>query len=302
MKNFKGNIFLLLAALIWGFAFVAQSEGLNYVGPFTFNGIRSIIGGIVLLPVALLTSKKTSSSQASSKKGLIVGGIVCGIFLAVATSLQQIGLGDPETTAGKAGFITALYIIIVPVFQIFCKKKIGKKTVTAIIVAIIGMYLLCLSDGIGSFAKGDLYVLACAFVFSGHIMAIDKYSPKTNGVALSCVQFLTSGILCSAVMFIFESPDMSDIIAAAIPLLYTGVLSCGVAYTFQIIGQKHTSPTLATIIMSLESVFAALGGWMVLGEKMNTPEKIGSVLMFAAIIFAQLPDGFLRNSLLKKKD
>ncbi len=300
MKNLKGNLLLLITAFIWGIAFVAQSEGMNFVEPFTFNGIRSIIGGIVLLPVVFLTSRKRSAAH-GTKKDLWVGGIVCGILLGLASSLQQIGLCDPGTTAGKAGFITALYIIIVPVIQVFSGKKLSFKTCAAILVSLVGMYLLCLSGGIGEFAKGDLYVMVCALVFSFHILVIDKFSPKVNGVALSCIQFFTAGILCCAVMFFTETPTLSGLKGAAVPILYAGVLSCGVAYTLQIIGQKYTTPILATIIMSLESVFAALGGWVILGERMSSAEITGALLMFCAILSAQMPDGFFKNLFSKKQ-
>ncbi len=300
MKNLKGNLILLLTAFIWGIAFVAQTEGMNYVEPFTFNGIRSVIGGITLLPVVFFTSRK-ASVKAASKKDLWVGGIICGILLGVASSLQQIGLCDPGTTAGKGGFITALYIVIVPLFQLFSGKKLNLKTVVAIVVSLCGMYLLCLSDGIGEFAKGDLYVMACAFVFSLHILAIDYYSPKVSGVALSCIQFFVAGFMCMTMMFILETPKISSILSAGVPILYAGVLSCGVAYTLQIIGQKHTTPVLATIIMSLESVFAALGGWVLLNERMSSAEILGAVMMFAAIISAQLPKNFFKTLFSKEQ-
>ncbi len=296
MKHLKGNLILLLTAFIWGTTFVAQSEGMNFVEPFTFNGIRSVIGSIVLLPVVFIMAKK---SGLGDKKDLIKGGILCGVLLGVASSLQQIGLID--TTAGKGGFITALYIVIVPLIQIFLGKKLGVKTGIAIVVSIVGMYLLCLSGGVGAFVKGDLYVMACAVVFSFHILAIDKYSPHVNGVALSCIQFFVAGVLNIIAMLIFESPHLPSIVSAGIPILYAGVLSCGVAYTLQIIGQKYTTPVLATIIMSLESVFAALGGWVVLKERMSLSEIIGALLMFAAILTAQMPDGLLAKLFGKRR-
>lgn len=295
MKSMKGNLLLTLTAFIWGTAFVAQTTGLEHIGPFTFNGVRSLLGAIVLLPVIFIMTRKNKDT--GKRRDLLIGGVVCGLVFTVASMLQQIGL--MYTEPGKAGFITALYIVIVPLIETLMGKRLQKNTVIAVIVALVGMYLLCISESF-TMSKGDFLVLLCAFFFSFHIIAIDKFSPKVNGVKLSAFQFLIAGIICTSIAIPFEIQDTSKILDASGSLLYTGVLSSGVAYTLQIIGQKHTSPVLATIIMSLESVFAALAGWVILKDVMSQREIIGALLMFAAIITAQLPKGFIKN-LLKKE-
>ncbi len=300
MKNLKGTLILLLTAMIWGIAFVAQSEGMKNVGPFTFNGIRSIIGGITLLPVVFFMSRKKDSHQVGTKKDLWLGGILCGILLGCASSLQQIGISK-GATSGKAGFITALYIIIVPLFQLFSGKKLSLKIISAIILAMAGMYFLCMSKDSLSLSTAEFYIFACAILFSLHILVIDRFSPKVNGVAMSCIQFFVAGSLCTVCMFLFETPELSNVLKAYVPILYAGVLSCGVAYTLQIIGQKHTPPALASIVMSLESVFAALGGWIILGQEMTSREILGAVFMLVAIVSAQLPKGFTKSLFLKKQ-
>ena len=290
MKNLKGNLILMLTAFIWGTAFVAQSTGVEHIGPLTFNGVRSFLGVAALLPVIFFMSRKKKDT--GKKSDLIIGGILCGLVFTAASTLQQIGL--VETEPGKSGFITALYIIIVPLIQALTGKKFGKNTLIAVIIALVGMYLLCIKNGF-SISKGDLLTFLCAIFFSFHILIIDKYSPKTDGVKLSAIQFLVAGIVCCGLAVPFEVQDTSKLLDASGSLLYTGVLSSGVAYTLQIIGQKYTSPLLATIIMSLESVFAALAGWLILGDVMSTREMTGAVLMFAAIIIAQLPENLFRH-------
>ena len=281
----------MLAALIWGSAFVAQSVGMDYIGPFTFNSVRSFLGAIVLLPVIWYTgrTKKTEIQQdrRQERKDLIMGGICCGVILTVSSSLQQIGL--MYTSAGKAGFITALYILIVPVLGMFLGKKVGIKTWIGVVLAVIGMYLLCITSGF-SISYGDFMVLLCAFVFSLHILTVDYFSPKVDGVKLSSIQFLVCGILSAIPMIVKEQPQAADILAAWLPIAYAGVLSSGVAYTLQIVCQKHLNPTVASLIMSLESVFAVLTGWLILHEKLSIREFTGCVLVFAAIILAQLPE------------
>ena len=299
MKNLKGTLILLLTAMIWGIAFVAQSEGMKNVGPFTFNGIRSLIGGITLLPVIFFMSKK-KDVQTGTKKDLWLGGILCGILLGCASSLQQIGI-SLGATSGKAGFITALYIIIVPLLQLFAGKKLGLKLISAIILAMAGMYFLCMSKDSLTLTMAEILIFICAILFSFHILVIDIFSPKVNGVAMSCIQFFVAGSLCSVFMFLFESPTLENVLKAYVPILYAGVLSCGVAYTLQIIGQKHTPPALASIVMSLESVFAALGGWILLGQKMSSREIFGALLMLIAIITAQLPKNFTKSLFSKKQ-
>ncbi len=289
MKNIKGSIFLLVAALIWGTAFVAQSLGLNNVGSFTFNTVRNYVGAITLLPAILIINKFKKADQSSAKhkdKALIIGGISCGIVLAIASSLQQMGL-EAGAQPGKAGFITALYIIFVPIAGIFTKKKPRATIWIAVLLAIIGMYLLCVKDGF-YLEKADIYLFLCSIAFTFHILVVDKFSPLVDCVKLSCIQFFVCGTICLVCMFLFEEPTIANIKLAAIPILYTGIMSSGVAYTFQIIGQKYTFPSLATLIMSLESVFAALAGWVILHQAMSTPEIIGSGLVFAGILVAQL--------------
>lgn len=290
-KKLQGTMMLLLTALIWGSSFVAQRAGMEYIGPFTFNGIRSLIGGLVLIPVIFLFSKEknaelTEAEKKAGKKTLLLGGILCGIVLFAASSLQQIGM--VYTTAGKAGFITALYIVLVPILGVFIRKKVKPIVWLCVTLAVAGLYLLCMTDGL-SLSQGDLLVLLCAFAFSIHILVIDYFSPKTDGVALSCIQFFVCGILSLFPMFLAETPVWSAILDCWIPILYAGVLSCGIAYTLQILAQKHTDPTVASLLLSLESVFAAIAGAIILHEQLAPRELAGCVLMFAAIIIAQLP-------------
>lgn len=287
------NLLLGLAAFIWGIAFVAQSVGMDYVGPFTFNAARFIIGGLVLLPYVLLKKAKEKRIQDSGGKrekkyvGL-TGGICCGIALFAGSSLQQLGIG--YTTVGKAGFITALYIVIVPVLGIFMKKKVPWTVWLSVMVATVGMYLLCITEGF-HVGKGDVYVFFCAIAFSFHILVIDYFSPKADGVYLSCVQFFTAGLLAFLFSVLAENPGISGLLAAWLPILYAGVFSCGVAYTLQVIGQKNTDPVIASLILSLESVFSLLAGWVILGQKLSPKELFGCVLMFGAILMAQVPAG-----------
>lgn len=284
------NLLLLLTALIWGSAFVAQSVGMDYIGPFTFNCVRSVLGGIVLMPVIWIMGrqKKNDHNDKSDTdyKTLLTGGICCGIALAAASSLQQIGL--VYTSAGKAGFITALYIVIVPVMGLFLGKKTGVRTWIGVALAAVGLYFLCITDGF-TISTGDLIVLLCAVVFSIHILLIDHFSPKVDGVRLSCIQFFVSGILCAVPMLIVEQPQIGEILAAWQPLLYAGALSSGAAYTLQIIAQKNTDPTVASLLLSLESVFSVIAGWIILGERLSGREMFGCVLVFAAVVLAQLP-------------
>ena len=287
----KNSLLLLLTATIWGVAFVAQSVGMDYVGGFTFNMARSLIGSAVLLPVIWFmgrnSSKKAEETQGSgSRKDLLWGGLACGILMCLASNFQQFGI--KYTTVGKAGFITACYIVIVPIIGLFLGKKCSKFIWAAVAMALIGLYLLCITDGF-SIGKGDLLVLVCAFLFSIHILVIDHFSPKADGVKLSCIQFLTCGILSAIPALILEHPQVSSILAAWQPILYAGVMSCGVAYTLQVIGQKNMNPTVASLILSMESCISVLAGWIILGQQLSAKEILGCVIMFAAIILAQLP-------------
>lgn len=290
IKNFKGSIMLLITSIIWGTAFVAQSEGMNYVEPFTYNAMRTLLGGVVLITVMILfrfSDKRNGKEKSScSLKNTVIGGICCGVALFIASSFQQAGIA--QTTAGKAGFVTALYIVIVPMIGIFLHKKMPLQMWLFIAIALAGFRLLCIKQDIG-ISSGDLLVFFGAIFFAVHITVIDCFNQKnTDGVLMSCIQFFTAGLLMLICMFIFEKPTIPNIIGAGGTILYAGILSCGVAYTLQILGQKHTNPTLATMLMSLESVFAALSGWLILGEKLSIKEFIGCVLIFAAVILAQL--------------
>ncbi|MEE1086186.1 MAG: DMT family transporter [Schaedlerella sp.] len=290
-KNLKNNILLVLTALIWGCAFVAQSVGVDYVGPFTFNSVRNILGGLALLPVIFVLDRKKADrkkyKKKEDKKTLILGGVCCGILLAAASSLQQIGL--MYTTAGKAGFITALYILIVPLLGIVIGKRAGIKVWIGVALAVAGMYCLCITEGF-TIAKGDILVMICAVVFSFHILVIDYFSPKVDGVKMSCIQFWVCGVLCGIPMLLTENPQMEQILAAWLPIAYAGILSCGVAYTLQIVAQKNVDPTVASLLLSLESVFAVLAGAIILHERLSAKEAIGCTLVFVAIMLAQLPD------------
>lgn len=282
---------LLLTAFIWGVAFVAQSVGMDYIGPFTFNCARSLIGGLVLIPLILFMKKKdktkrTEKEKKTYHKNTVIGGVCCGIFLCAASCFQQYGI--MYTTVGKAGFITALYIIIVPILGIFMGKKAAPIVWGSSVLAIVGFYLLSISGQV-SINIGDILLLICAVLFSFHILVIDYFSPKGEGVTISCIQFFTSGIICAILMFLFENPQISNILAAYMPILYAGVMSCGVAYTLQIIGQKNMDPAIASLILSLESVFSALAGWIILGEKLSAKELTGCSLVFAAVLLAQIP-------------
>lgn len=293
-KTLRSSILLTLTALIWGVAFVAQSEGMNYVGGFTFNASRFLIGGTVLIPCIFLLQKVnaqqwknlSASGQKSRRKNGIVGGLCCGIFLCAASSLQQFGIA--YTTVGKAGFITALYIVIVPLFGLFLRKKVGLNIWISVAIAAIGMYLLCITEDF-SIGKGDFLVFLCAIGFSFHILVIDYFSPKADGVVISCVQFFTAGVLSGVMMFLFEKPTWDAVLAAWLPVLYAGVMSCGVAYTLQVVAQKDIEPTIASLLMSLESVFSLLAGWVLLGQKLSAKELFGCVLVFGAIVLAQVP-------------
>ena len=296
--NLKYNFLLMLAALIWGSAFVAQSVGMDYLGPFSFNCVRSFMGSLVLLPVIWFMDrqkketaehdgqKTEEGTREQNKKVLLSGGLCCGVILTLSTSLQQIGI--KYTTAGKAGFITALYILIVPLLGLILGKKVGIKTWIGVALAVAGMYLLCIKEGF-SISYGDFMVLLCALIFSLHILAVDYFSPRVDGIRLSCIQFFVCGCISAVPMLVWEHPELFQIIRAWQPLAYAGVLSSGVAYTLQIVTQKHLNPTVASLLMSLESVFAVLTGWLVLNERLSLKELLGCVLVFTAIILAQLP-------------
>ena len=326
--EWKSPALLFLTAVVWGVAFVAQSVGMDYVGPFTFNCIRCLIGAVVLVPcIWFLDGWKQRSDGASCGResagapdgascgresaeapdgascgresagapsgasdgshALLAGGICCGLALFVASNLQQIGI--QYTTVGKAGFITALYIVMVPVFGIFLKKRAGIRVWVSVALAVAGLYLLCITDRL-ALGKGDILVLLCAVVFAVHILVVDHFSAKTDGVRMACIQFLVCGLLSGVCMLLTEHPEMRLILQAWQPILYAGVFSCGVGYTLQIVGQKGTDPTVASLILSLESVVSVLAGWLLLGQRLSVRELGGCALMFAAILLAQMPE------------
>ena len=292
-SSVKSPLLLFLTAIIWGTAFVAQSVGMDYVGPFTFNFVRSVIGGAVLIPCVFLLDRFRGLDGAGSEKiytwhqkELFAGGICCGVALFIASNLQQFGI--QYTTVGKAGFITALYIVIVPVIGVFTKKTTGYKIWLSVLLAVAGLYLLCITEGF-SVGTGDFLVFLCALCFSVHILIIDYFSPKVDGVRMSCIQFFVCGLLSGIAMVFTEQFEFHAVLTAWMPLLYAGVMSCGVAYTLQIVGQKGMDPTVASLILSLESVVSVLSGWLLLNQKLSLRELAGCVLMFVAIILAQIP-------------
>ncbi len=295
MKNkaMLGNILLIITALIWGCAFVAQSVGMEYVEPITFNGIRCIIGGIVLIIAnsAFDSVKKKNGTyrkpEKEEKRELIKGGIICGIIIFFASTIQQIGIS--QTTVGKAGFISVLYILIVPFLGLLMKQKLPKMIWPCCAIAIAGLYLLCMNESF-SISKGDFTVLISAVAYAIHILVIGHFAPKVDCVKLSCLQFLVCGAISVAVMFIFEEPDIESILAAWLPILYAGALSGGAGYTLQTIAQKWTKPSVASLLMSLESVFAVLAGALILHQIPTMRETAGCILMFASIILIQLPE------------
>lgn len=290
----RQSLLLLLTATIWGVAFVAQSVGMEYIGPFTFNAVRNAIGGLVLIPCIGFLQKmrmgeeKWGPTTNKEKKALVAGGVSCGVLLFIASNLQQVGI--QYTTVGKAGFITAMYIVIVPLLGIFLKRKAGIKVWCAVAIAVVGLYMLCMIDGGFSLQKGDLFVLICAVAFSVHILVVDYFAPKVDGVKMSCIQFFVCALLSGICMILFEEPDMTQILQAWVPVLYAGVLSCGVAYTLQIVGQKGMNPTVASLILSLESVVSVIAGWLILQQTLSRRELLGCSLMFVAIVLAQLPE------------
>ncbi len=294
-----GIIELFITAIIWGTAFVAQSIGMDYIGPLAFNGARYAVGSFALIPVIIIigrikrkkagTSKKEKAEQIRKNElqNTIKGGVFCGLIITAASLLQQYGL--LYTTVGKAAFGTALYIIIVPFLAVLLHKKITGNVWIAAIIAIVGFYLMCASENMG-IGKGDALVLLGAVMWSVHIHTVDYFAPKSNGVMLSAIQFGVSAIICFSAAFIFEHFTLSDIINGAIPILYAGVLSCGVAYTLQIIAQQKVEPSLACLIMSFEAVISAVTGWIILGEAMGFVEILGCTLVFLGVILAQLPE------------
>jgi drug/metabolite transporter (DMT)-like permease len=289
-------ILLAVTAFIWGTAFAAQRFGMDHVGPITFIAVRFAIGGASLLPAiwinSLLSAKSPTAEERASKGVLLRGGLYCGGVLFLCAVLQQVGI--MYTTVGKSGFITTLYIVFVPILGVFSGKRTRWITWCCVLVAVIGMYLLCVNESL-SLNKGDAYILGCAILYAVHILLIDHYSPITDGVKLSCIQFFVCSALAFAAAFAFEKPELPAITSAWASILYTGVLSSGVAYTLQILGQRDVNPVAASLIMSLESVFAALTGWLILGEILSAREFIGCALIFAANLLIQTADAMRKK-------
>lgn len=298
--NYRSPVLLFAAAFIWGTAFVAQSQSTGIIGPYFFNACRFFLGMLVLIPVILLMthlrrkmlpdSSQLPSSRpeirSAERKNLFLGGIACGFLLFISSSFQQVGI--QYTTAGKSGFITALYIVLVPIFGLILGRRPGKAIPFAVALAVVGMYLLCIREGF-SINKGDIITLFCSVGFALHIMTVDYVSPKVDGIKLSCIQFAVAGLLSLIPAFLFDAPTLSQIRQTWFQIFYLGVFSAGIAYTCQIVGQKGMNPTIACLILSLESVISVLSGWLILGDALTAREVLGCILMFAAILIAQLP-------------
>lgn len=286
----RHTIFPILAAFIWGTAFAFQSMCTDYIPPMTFNAIRGLIASITLFVIYVIYKKarsRVSAPEKISKKKLILGSLSCGIFLSLATNMQQLGMGG--TSAGKAGFITALYIVIVPILGLFLKKRCGLRVWISVLLATVGLYFLCMTEKL-TISLSDFYVLICAVFFSVHILVIDAFTKDVPGILLSLGQFIVVTIISGLGMIFFESPTAAGIIKCILPTLYVGVFSSGVAYTLQIISMKGANPTTVSLLLSLESVFSVLGGAVILNEVLSGREYVGCALMFAAVILSQLPE------------
>ena len=297
MKQNKlfGPAVLLLTAMIWGTAFVAQRSGMDSIEPLTFTAARMILAAVVLgIPAIIIALRdqrtltpETKEAHKKKTKYTLIGGMGCGVFLAAATIFQQYGI--VETTAGKAGFITALYMLMVPILSLILFRKKGTWLVwLAVVIGVGGMYLLCMNEQF-SMTRGDALLCVCALLFSGHILFCDHFIGQANPLQMSAVQFATASVISTVAAFIAEQPSWEKIVSAAIPILYCGLISGGVGYTLQMVGQKYTDATVASLLMSLESVFAVLAGVIVLHESMSAREIWGSVILFAAIILVQIP-------------
>lgn len=293
-----GELYLLTTSIIWGAAFVVQKVAMDILEPFTFTAVRYFLGGLLLIPVIILfqrmnerKDKKPNSAKREeySKKTLVIGGIICGGILCIAGNFQQFGL--VTSAAGKTGFITTLYIIIVPVFGLLVfRKKVPWLVWVGVVLGVFGLYFLSIKAGDFSMERGDLLVFIGAFFWAAHILAVDFLAPKVDAVKLSCLQFIWAGVFSSIFMFIKETPNIMEILSCWFPVLFTSVFVVGVAFTFQIIGQKTTDPTVTSLILSLEAVFGVLAGMFFLSERMTGRELLGCALMFTAVILTQLPD------------
>lgn len=300
--QFKGVFMLLLTAFIWGTSFVAQSVGMESVEAFTFNGIRTLMGACVLIPFILIrdkiTAHKMTSDEISHRKKLnkktVVYGSVLGVVLCAASNFQQFAFN--YSTSGKIAFVTAFYMLFVPLFGLFFKKRVPIITWICVFFGFVGLYFLCINPSdLTAINTGDILTLICSVIFAVHILLIEKFTPDVDGIKLSCVQFAVSGTISCILMFIFEAPDINAVSAAILPLLYSGVMSCGLAYTFQVVGQKYTEATVASLLMCMESVFGVISSAIILHETLTGREIIGCVIMFVAIILSQLSDVIMAN-------
>lgn len=288
----RSIVFPLLAAFIWGIAFVAQKG--NTTGPFTFNACRGIIAFVFLLPVILIFSHSDCrhilrGNTPEETRTLWIGGICCGVVLTTAAFLQQYGL-DGTTEAGKGGFLTALYIVIVPILGLLLRKKVPPTVWISLVIAVVGLYFLCIRpDSSLSLQPDDLLILSSSLVYAIHILTIDHFSPLVDGIKLSCIQFLTQFVVSGAAALIFENPSWASIRPCLGAIIYLGIMSSGVAYTLQIIAQKDTNPTVLSLLLSMESVFSVLAGAVILGEVLAGREYLGCILMLAAVVLAQIP-------------
>ena len=297
-SNLKGSIMLVIATVIWGTAFVFQEEAAEFIGSFTLNCMRSIVGAVVLIPVALIMKqlrvKKTGIPERLVTKTSVLGGICCGIALAIAANLQQIGIvfnaEMAEGDSGKAGFITAMYIIFVPIASVFGGKKLRFSMIAAVLLGVLGLYFISVKDGF-TVSSGDIFLLLCAIAFTGHIMVVDHFVQKADGVTLSLIQFVTAAVISGVLMFVFDRDTLSfaNILSAAVPILFCGVMSSGVAYTLQIVGQKYSEATVASLIMSLESLFCMVAACVFYAKLPTLREGIGCVIMLVAIFVVETP-------------
>ncbi len=290
-KRIVANLALFLTALIWGLSFVAQKAGMEYIGAFSFNFARSILGGLSLIPLIFIVKcfredNRTNEVKHKQHIELAKAGISCGAALFTAMSIQQYSM--VSASAGKAGFISALYIIYVPLISMFFGQKLTKNVKISVGIALVGLYLLCFKPDNGGFDFYDVLLLISAFFYGVHILVVNHFSKNVDAAKISCLQFFVVGVLSAPLMLLFETPQWADFLACKIPLLYAGILTCGVAYTLQIFGQKYTSPVIASLILCLESVFAVIGGSLILHESMTTKEILGCLFMISAVILSQL--------------
>lgn len=289
--SIKGNIFLLMAAVVWGCGLVAQKAGMSHLGAFGFTAVRCTLGGVALLPLLFYMDKRKNEEQKkleAGRKRIFMGSVCCGIALATLMMFQQLGL--PYTTVGKAGFITALYILITPLMGILLGKKVSRNLWLGVVIGLAGMYMLCLFEGFSGVTFGDLMMLGAAVMASLHMHIVDYFVRTVDPVKLSAYQFIVTGLVSFIPALIFENMTVEAVVDCAVPVLYAGIVSCGFGYTFQVIGQKYTSPSIASLVLSMETVFSLLAGWVFFREVLTLPEYIGGGLMIAAIIVSQIPD------------